>query len=292
MPVVARNLITCVFLLGISISHLRAEEAPKIRPDVVYGHKDGMALTYDVISPAKPNGAAVVLIQSGGWYSVWIDPSMWPAAGKDFLDKGFTLVILRHGSTPKYAVPECVGDVRRAVRHMKLKSKDLGIDPERIGVQGGSAGGHLALMLATTGDDGDPSSKDPVLKTSSKVAAAVALYPPTDISTWVTDPPAIIKGIPALKPPLTFDAKLAPENSPLLKVTSKTAPSLIIHGDKDELVPISHGQRMRDAMEAAKAPVKLITIKGAGHGYNAKQNKEIVLPETLEWFETYLAPKK
>ena len=287
-----RNLSAIILLIGAFSPVSRGDEEVRIRPDVVYGHKDGLALTYDVITPSKPNGAAIALIQSGGWYSGWTDPSVWPTAGKSYLDKGYTLIILRHGSTPKYAVPECVADVRRAVRHMRLKSADLGIDPERIGVFGGSAGGHLALMLATTGDDGDPASKDPVLKTSSKIAAAVALYPPTDISTWVTDPPAIIKGIPTLKPPLTFDAKLAPENSPLLKVTAKTVPSLIIHGDKDELVPISHGQRMRDAMEAAKATVKLVTIEGAGHGYSPKQNKEIVMPETLKWYETYLAPKK
>ena len=287
------KLTTLAVLLTAMAAPARATaDETRIRPDVVYGHKDGMALTFDVITPPKPNGAGIILIQSGGWYSVWIDPSVWPNAGKAYLDQGYTLFILRHGSTPKYAVPECVADVRRAVRFIRMKSEELGVNPERLGAQGGSAGGHLALMLATTGDDGDPAAKDPVLKQSSKLAATVALYPPTDISNWVTDPPTIIKNIPALKPPLTFDAKLAPENSPLLKVTAKTAPSLIIHGDKDELVPISHGQKMRDAMEAAKAPVKLVTIEGAGHGYSPKQNSEIVMPETLKWFDTHLAPAK
>src|SRR4051794_18785987 len=82
-----------------------AAEAPKkaeVVADVVYGHKDGMALTFDVIKPANPNGSAVLWIQSGGWYSGWVDPKGWLGVGKVFLDKGITLFIVRHGSAPKY----------------------------------------------------------------------------------------------------------------------------------------------------------------------------------------------
>ena len=131
-----------------------------------------------------------------------------------------------------------------------------------------------------------------ILREPSRIAAAVALYPPTDISTWVADPPAVIKKVPSLKPPLNFDAKLAPKLSPLLHVSAKTAPSLMIHGDKDELVPLEHSQKMLAAMEKAKAPVKLVTIEGAGHGFNAKQNAEIVGPAVVGWFGKYLAEKK
>jgi acetyl esterase/lipase len=290
MPKFCWNLLA-VALLTVTPA-VRAADDVRVRPDVVYGHKDGLALTFDVVSPAKPNGAGIIWIQSGGWYSVWIDPAAWAGAAKPFLDKGYTMFILRHGSAPKYALPEAVADVRRGVRFIRLKASEYGVDPERLATYGGSAGGHLSLMLATTGDDGDPKAKDPVLKGSSKIAAAIALYPPTDISTWVTDPPAEIKKHAGLKPPLTFDPKLAPENSPLLKVTAKTAPALIIHGDKDELVPISHGIQMRDAMEKAKVPVKLVTIEGAAHGFSAKQNQEIVFPEIIKWCETHLGEKK
>jgi acetyl esterase/lipase len=138
----------------------RAADEPKVVPDVVYGHKDGLALTFDLVQPAKPTGAAVLWIQSGGWYSNWVDPQGWPKAGKGFLDRGYTLLIVRHGSAPRYAVPDAVADVRRCVRYVRLKSKELGVDPDRLGVTGGSAGGHLSLMLATTGDDGDPKARE------------------------------------------------------------------------------------------------------------------------------------
>jgi acetyl esterase/lipase len=271
---------------------LRAAEEPKIQPDVVYGHKDGLALTFDVVKPAAPNGAAILWIQSGGWYSNWVDPKVWPVAAKPFLDKGFTVFIARHGSAPKYTVPEATEDVRRAVRFIRLKAKDLGVDPERLGVFGGSAGGHLSLMLATTGDDGDPKAKDEVLRQSSRVAAIVALYPPTDLRGWTTNPPEAIKKIPALKPPLSFDEKKTPDYSPLLKVTDRTAPILLIHGDKDELVPLEHSTKMMEALEKAKTPAKLVVVEGAAHGFSEKQNQEQVRPAMLAWFEKYLAAKK
>ncbi len=280
-----------LFLVALSPS-LRAADDVQVQADVAYGHKDGMALTFDVIKPAKPNGAGILLIQSGGWYSVWQDARVWPSAAKPYLDKGYTVFIVRHGSAPKYTIPEAVEDVRRSVRYIRWKAKDFGVDPERLGVTGGSAGGHLTLMLATTADDGDPKAKDELLKQSDRVAAVVALYPPTDISTWVTDPPEAIKKIPALKPPLTFDAKLAPEMSPLLKVTAKTTPTLLIHGDKDELVPIEHSNKMIAALEKAKVASKLVVVEGAAHGFNQKQNEDLVLPATMEWFDKYLAEKK
>src|SRR4051794_32669862 len=143
-----------------------------------------MALTFDVVRPAQPNGAGILWIQSGGWYSTWQDAKVWPVMAKPFLDKGFTVFVVRHASAPKYTVPEAVEDVRRSVRFIRLKAKAFGVDPERLGALGGSAGGHLALTLATTGDDGNPRAKDDVLKQPSRIAAAVALYPPTDLRGW------------------------------------------------------------------------------------------------------------
>lgn len=292
MKTLSFRLLAGLCLTAALAAPLRAADEVRVEPDVVYGHKDGMALTFDVIKPANPNGAGILWIQSGGWYSTWVDPNIWPVVAKPMLDKGFTVFIVRHGSAPKYTIPEATEDVRRSVRFIHLKAKDLGVDADRLGVTGGSAGGHLTLMLATTAADGDPKAKDAVLRQSDRVAAVVALYPPTDISDWVDHPPDAIKNIPALKPPLTFDAKLAPEYSPLLKVTDKTAPTLLIHGDKDPLVPIEHSKKMLAALEKAKVDCKLIVVEGAGHGFNDKQNKELVVPAMMEWFEGHLAAKK
>jgi acetyl esterase/lipase len=263
----------------------------KIERDVVYGHKDGMALTFDVLTPASANGAAILHIQSGGWYSRWAPPEQLIPMEKPFLDAGYVVFIVRHGSAPRYQTPDAVADVRRSVRFIRLHAEDYGVDPERLGATGGSAGGHLTLMLATTGDDGDngdAASADPVLKASSRIAAGVAIFPPTDLRGWTTSPPAEIAAIPALGPPLDFDASLEADVSPILHVSKDDAPVLLIHGDQDKLVPIEHSRKILPVLQKSEVESELITIEGAGHGFSREQNVERVLPAMLKWFDEHL----
>jgi acetyl esterase/lipase len=259
-----------------------------IRHDVVYGHKDGLALTFDVLAPPNANGAAVLSLQSGGWYSNWAPPEKRIDSNRPLLNEGITVLIVHHGSAPKYAVPDAVADVRRCVRFVRMNAGELGIDPARIGVIGGSAGGHLTLMLATTGDDGDPQAEDPVLRQSSRISCGVSYYPPTDLRGWTTNPPEMIKKEPLLGPPLEFDADLEDDVSPLLHVTSDDAPVLMIHGDLDKLVPVSHSQNIVPKFEEAKVGSELLVVTGAKHGYSDEQKKTIVVPAMVKWFKEHL----
>lgn len=267
---------------------LFAQDGVQITADVVYGHKDGLALTFDVLKPAEPNGAGVLAIQSGGWYSVWAPPEAIAQISRPVLDVGYTVFVVRHGSAPKYQVPEAVADVRRCVRFIRMTADEYGVDPDRLGALGGSAGGHLTLMLATTGDDGDSAAMDPVLKVSSRIACGVALYPPTDLRQWTTDPPAAIAAIPGLAPPLDFDADLEDDVSPILHVTDDDAPVMMIHGDQDLLVPIDHSRNIMPVLEESGVESELIVIEGAAHGFNQQQNQQTVLPGTLRWFAAHL----
>ena len=156
----------------------------EIVPDVVYGHKDGMAMTFDVIKPkTAANGAAVIYMVSGGWVSSFTPPQQMATRFANLLDKGFTVIPVRHGSSPKYVIPEIVADVRRAVRFIRHNATQWGVDPDRLGVYGGSAGGHLSLVLATASDAGDPNATEPFMKEGNRVASVVALYPPVDLRT-------------------------------------------------------------------------------------------------------------
>ena len=141
----------------------------------------------DVFAPVKPNGCGVLFMVSGGWYSRYIEPQRTQGRFKPLLDAGFTVFAVRHGSSPRYLVPEAIGDVRRAVRFVRYQAERFGVAPGRLGVYGGSAGGHLSLMLGTTADKGNLASPDPILRTTNRVAAVVAYYPPTDLRPWVTD---------------------------------------------------------------------------------------------------------
>src|SRR5436190_2428294 len=147
MRVLFVMVLTCTFLPAASA----ADELPYTRKeDVIYGRKFGTALTLDVFAPKKDaNGAAVIWVVSGGWFSS--HESIRPAAVSEFLKRGYTVFAVVHGSQPKYAIPEILQDMHRAVRFIRTHAKDYKIDPERIGIYGGSAGGHLSLMQGTAG---------------------------------------------------------------------------------------------------------------------------------------------
>ena len=162
-----------------------AAEKVEIIPNVVYGHKDGLAMTFNVLRPTEhANGAGILSIQSGAWYSGYNAPQNFINGWQAMLDKGFTIFIVYHGSGSKYLLPEIVNDLHRSVRFIRLHAARFGVDPNRLGAFGGSSGGHLTLMLATTADDGDPKAGDELLRTSDRLAAVVAYYPPTDIRPW------------------------------------------------------------------------------------------------------------
>lgn len=230
-----------------------------IQQDVVYGHKAGMALTYDVIKPANPNGAAILYMVSGGWFSNYIPADRFAPWISYLLDEGFVVIPVRHGSAPWFKVPEAVEDVRRAVRHIRLNAESYGVDAERLGVIGGSAGGHLSLMLALASDAGDADSEDPIERASNRVAAVVANFPPTDLRG--------MSGENERFPALEFEEEKEASVSPIVHVSEDDPPVLLIHGDQDELVPIDHSIKLKTAMDELSLNVELLTIEGAAHGF-------------------------
>ena len=274
-------------LLIITVALCTAEafgvEGVEIIPDVVYGHKHGMALTFDVYKPEQANGTGILFMVSGGWFSRWRPPQQNIGWFKPMLDKGFTVFAVRHGSSPKYVIPEIIEDVRRSVRFIRLRAKDYGVDPERLGVAGASAGGHLSLMLGTTSDKGNPDAKDEVLRITDRVAAVVAYFPPTDLRAWVNKAPDY--------PALNFEEAKAADCSPLLHVSEDDPPTLLIHGDKDELVPIEHSEKIFAEFEKHKVTSELLVIKGAGHGFRGEDGKR-ASEALIAWFEKHLLKKR
>ncbi|MEQ1853451.1 MAG: alpha/beta hydrolase, partial [Chthoniobacteraceae bacterium] len=175
------RLLVILGLLAFLPVHLRADDVERIS-DIIYTKHDGVALTMDVFKPAKPNGAGVIKIISGGWKSnhKGISDGGWPKSG-------YTTFVVVHGSQPRFQVEEIVADLNRAVRFIRANAAKYGVDPMKLGVTGGSAGGHLSLMLATRGGAGDPKAPDPVDRESSAVQAVACFYPPTDYLNWFED---------------------------------------------------------------------------------------------------------
>ena len=279
-----RRILWIILLIApVALAPLYAQQDTRITPDVVYGHKHGMALTMDVYQPGQGNGVGVLFIVSGGWFSKWAPPEKSTGWFKHLLDKGVTVFAVRHGSSPKYVIPGIVEDVRRSVRFVRLHAKDFHVDPKRLGVCGFSAGGHLSLLLGTASDNGDPNSKDEVLRVSDRVAAVVAYFPPTDLRQIVKPQNPFTKFFPALG----FDPNDVNDVSPLLHATEDDPPALMIHGDKDFLVPLWQSEKMYEALKAKGVESELLVIEGAGHGFGGK-DAERAKKAWVAWFQKHL----
>lgn len=265
-----------------------------IEPDIIYGRVDALAMTYDLLVPtAEPNGAAVVFMVSGGWNSRWFDPRMALAPEvrgiplvHDLLVDGYHVVILRHGSAPRYKVPDAVDHVRRAIRHLRTTAGDHGIDPERIGSFGLSAGGHLSLVLATMGGDDAPSALkqerigvNETRPDRSPIGAAVAWFPPVELQGMVGPSDSF--------PALDFDPALVGEVSPIRHVDDGDAPVLLMHGDRDRLVPIFASEAMKAACDEAGVPAEYERFDGQGHGFEGEAaRRSSALAKA--WFDRWL----
>jgi acetyl esterase/lipase len=263
--------------------------------DVIYLKQGGAAFTLDVFKPKTPNGKAVVWLVSGGWVSDHSQINPDPA--KFLTDQGFTVFEVVHGAQPRYIIPEIIKQLQHAIRFVRANAKTYGIEPNEIGVTGISSGGHLSLMLAGLGDDGDPSAKDPVDQASSKVNAVVAFMPPTDFLDWGAKDTMTIKDpklapfLPAfgIKPGATdADIKeLARSDSPIYLVKAGFPPTLLVQGDKDTLVPEQQSQLLDSTFETDKVVHKLIIVPGGGHDLTTVLGG---LQAALQWFKDHLGP--
>ncbi len=278
------------------------------KEDVIYGRKDGMALTLDVFMPSqKTNGLGLILVLSNGWTSGRDIPNYWM---KLFVDppkeRGYTIFAVAHGSQPKYTIPENILDVKRAVRFIRHHAADYGIDPNRLGIYGGSAGGQLSLMIGLTGADGDAKSADAVEREPSRVAAVGEFYGPTDFLNYGRTGKDVLQGgrLAGLKAPFDFtefDAEtqsfyaitdlerireIGREISPINYVHADAPPTMIIHGDADTAVPLQQSQIMARALDKAGVKNKLIVVPGSGHGWDDMSGE---MAQILDWFDVHLS---
>lgn len=278
--------------------------------DVIYGRKFGVSLTLDVFAPARKNGLGVIVVVSGGWKS---DPASLDGVGAGFAApfcaRGYTVFAVCHGCQPKFTLPEILDDMHRAVRYIRHHAKTYEIDPDRIGVTGGSAGGHLSLMLGLAPRPGDPKAADPVDRTDSRVAAVGCFYPPTDFLNYAR-PGRLAIGDPVFREyQATFDVhkfdkstgqfervtepaevkKFGAAVSPVTHVDAADPPVLVIHGDADTLVPLQQAELLMGRLKDAGVTHKLVVKPGAGHGWPTLLLDVFTI---ADWFDAHLKPKK
>ncbi len=242
---------------------------------VVYGQRQGGKLAMDVLRPAQPNGVGVMVMVSGGWKSS-TPGSFQPWMAAPLLRRGYTVFAVYHVSQPEATVMEIAEEVSRAVRYIRHHARDYGVDPQRLGVTGGSAGGHLSLLLATRGGPGPTDAADPVDRESSAVEAVAIFFPVTDLLNLGAStenpgdggpPKSFVKAFGPQSTNLAVWKVIGRELSPIYYVRSNLPPILIYHGDADTLVPLDQSQRFQAEARNRGCTVELVVHHGGGHGW-------------------------
>lgn len=231
-----------------------------IEERVVFGRGGDRELRCDVFTPpaGARNAPGVLLVHGGGWREG--DRSQLRGYGILLGREGFVCVASEYRLAPGATWPAQIHDVKAAIRWMRANADRLGIDPDQIVIEGNSAGAHLALMAAGTpnvpefeGDGGNPG-------VGTEVAAAIAFYAPA-----VLDPSSqVIRDLLG-----GHDPELARAASPVMYVSPSFPPTMLLHGNRDDVVPVGESFRMYEALDRAGVPVELHIFAGEPHAFDS-----------------------
>jgi acetyl esterase/lipase len=226
---------------------------------------------------------------------VWIHGGAWRAGSKKncrskvFLKDGYAAASINYRLSQHATFPAQIEDCKAAIRYLRANAKKYNIDPDRIGVWGSSAGGHLVALLGTTSDIKD-FNKGPNLHLSSKVQAVCDFFGPTDFTRMsdfesrmdhdaADSPESILVGGPVQE-----NKEACKRANPITYVSRNDPPILIVHGDKDPLVPHNQSELLYEALKKVDVDVKFHTVKGGGHGFRDVQVDRMV----KEFFNRHL----
>jgi acetyl esterase/lipase len=268
-----------------NISVCRADV--RVERNVEYSNPDNQHLQLDI---SIPDGSgpfpAVLCIHGGGFRAGTRDG--YEGLIKKLAEHGYVAATVTYRLAPKYQFPAAIYDVKAAVRWMRANAKEYKIDPERIGVTGGSAGGHLAQFLGVTADQKQFEGDGGNAEQSSRVACVVNFYGPSDFTKSYGKSVDAAEVLPLfLGGDLEHERRKHIEASPLYWVTPNAAPTLCIHGTKDNYVAFEQAEWIVDRLKAASVEATLMPMVGAGHGFkDADEEKAEVA--MLEFFDEHL----
>lgn len=236
--------------------------------DVVYGQGGGKALKLDFYPPSDTGGrglAPVIVFLHGGGWRIGDKKEIEPYVVR-FNEAGYAVVSANYRLSNHGRFPAQIFDCKTAVRWTRAHAAAYGLNPKRIGALGFSAGAHLAALLGTS--EGVKSLEDRAegsAEASSRVRAVCVVSGPTDL----TIPPRSLVGKLSIDGLLGGTAKeksaLARSGNPAAYATHDDAPTLLIYGESDDLVPPAYGKILADALHKVGVEVQTVTVRGGGH---------------------------
>jgi acetyl esterase/lipase len=287
--------VAALFFTTVGLVCAQTNQAHIVVTDIPYCTAAGQPLLMDILVPETPVRTPTPVV-------LWLDSHGKEKSDKEssnavlFTDNGFVTAIIGYRSTDLAPFPAAIEDCKCAVRFLRANAAQYGIDPDRIGVAGSSAGGHLALLLATANEDAGLEGSGGWSGISSQVAAASAWYAPTDFT--VGEKGFQRKGDGKfLGVNVNQKSDIFRKASPITYVSADSPPILLIHGDHDKVVPFSQSIRMMEAYKRVGATAELVKVVGVGHKFKsatagqASVDQKEIQARTVGFFKTYLAEK-
>jgi len=266
----------------------------RVFKDVVYEHVGDRELPLDIYLPADAEGLLPLVI--------WVHGGGWQGGSKNganrfsgLLDRGYAVASVQYRLSGEAIFPAAVEDCKAAVSFLRLNAEKYGLDPDRFGAWGSSAGGHLVAMLGVTGDS-DIFDTHPVTKLApSTVQAVCNWFGPSDLLR-MNDFPGRMDHDAADSPesrfigaPIQEHPELTQRANPIAYVTAADAPFLHMHGDKDGLVPYNQSELLHAALQQAKISTELYQVKNGDHGFRgADESAEVLFERVVQFFDREL----
>lgn len=262
-------------------------ESVELLKDVEYGKGGERALKLHILRPKSPPKDAMPVL-------VWIHGGGWQAGSKDsgigrlakYAERGYFCASIEYRLSKEAVFPAQIEDCKCAIRFLRAKAKEYNLDPNRIGVWGSSAGGHLVALLGTSASIKELEGKGGWPEQSSRVQAVCDFCGPADFPKWGdTAHPAVVN---LFGGKVKDKAELAVKASPVTHISKDAPPFLIVHGDEDKTVPLSQSESLHESLKKAGIDVTLHVVKGGGHGFGGPEIDKLV----ADFFDKHLKKAK
>ena len=261
-----------------------------VETGVEYSRAGDEPLLLNLARPGSQQKAPAILCIHGGGFRAGKREG-WDARCNKMAERGYVAATVTYRLAPQHQFPAAIHDVKAAVRWLRANAEKYHIDPERIGVVGDSAGGHLAQFLGVTGGVPGFEGTGGAADQSSRVTCVVNYYGPSDFTKSYGKSVDAAEVLPLFLGGNLETARAAHvRSSPLNWVTPNAAPTLCIHGTEDKYVAHEQAVWMIDRLKACGVEAELLTLQGAGHGFRGA-DAETAEKALFAFFDRHLKAK-